>query len=215
MRKMAFVNVVGVSSPLVRADAGVCRLFGDLFKWRKSEAVGVKKDMEVGKEERRGVLVVGAGGRLGSRVVAELGGRKEGAVYGLVREERDLGEGVEVVVGTLGEESGRRCMTELKGKVGAVVWAAQPSKGSPSAVIDNAAVAEAVQTFGDDLRRKNDEYDIIDFTKPRAVQLFKRLDDVIMGGVSDSALSFVDVKGDPFTVFQGKERREQAVNHAT
>uniref|UniRef100_A0A7S3ELL3 NADH:ubiquinone oxidoreductase intermediate-associated protein 30 domain-containing protein n=1 Tax=Rhodosorus marinus TaxID=101924 RepID=A0A7S3ELL3_9RHOD len=157
---------------------------------------------------KKSVLVVGATGKLGRLVVEELLQRKM-SVIGLARDrdrakEVGLGEdleGLDMRFGTFADGSAVEAVEAVKEDVGAVIWAAGPSRTSPSAIVDNQAVNEVAGKFKDLLAGQNDY--LFDFENSPSAQSFRPVDDVVMGGVSRSIIESTSEGNEQYARFQG------------
>jgi len=186
---------------------------GGAAAWRGKRAVRCSLlDGLLGKRDEGeaggGVLVVGATGGVGRKVVEELLDQNQ-RVFALVRskeraKEVGLAQGrnkAELLVGILGEDSARREMQRVKESVKAVVWAAGPSRTTPSHLVDNVAVGEALDVLHGPLRT-NDQV-IFDFASETSASQFFSFDDRIMGGISQSTMKTLEQNGEKFACFQG------------
>jgi uncharacterized protein YbjT (DUF2867 family) len=149
--------------------------------------------------DARRVLVVGAGGKLGREVVASLARSPVGyTVIGCVRSLDSAPQGCDRVIAL--DAVGQAPLLAVRARelgVGAVVWCAAAGGGSRNGGgvkprdVDYAGVRALVNeaVAGDGwLADAEDTIELFDFSEPRALDAWRSVDDVVMGGMSKSVL---------------------------
>jgi uncharacterized protein YbjT (DUF2867 family) len=148
---------------------------------------------DVPRDVRR-VLVVGASGRLGRQVVSALAASPVGyTVVGVVRSLADAPVGCDRVIALdAGSQAPLLAQQARKLGVGAVVWCAAAGRGEKPRDVDFAAVRDFVAAATGPspgwLADEDDNVPLFDFSEPSSVKAWRPVDDVVMGGMSQSVL---------------------------